>query len=160
MTEKAKIQYVGQFYVHGSAAKKLDIKKQFRLPKTTLPLFRPNKANVRYFEPVAVVSIVMALVLVCTMAFGMLQVKQDWDEYQEMSTHLNSLRAKNAELHRKYRDAYDLEAVRAKAVGLGMIPVEEAQHMTIKLTPPSHEPEPEMSWVQEAMLFWEGLWQE
>lgn len=159
MTEKAKIQYVGQFYIHGSAAKELDIKKQFRLARTTLPLFRPNRAPVRYFEPVAVISIVLALALVCTMAFGMLQIRQDWAQYQEMSDHLVQLQAKNAELHRKYREAYDLEAVRSKAVGLGLVPVEEVRHMTIQLTPVSHEEPPEMTWIQKAVLFWTNLWE-
>ena len=156
--EKAKIQYVGQFYIHGSAAKKLDIRKQLRLPKTTLPLFRPNRSPVRYFEPVAVISIVLALALVCTMAFGMLQIRQDWAEYQEMRTHLTQLQSKNAELHRKYRDAYDMEALYSKALGLGLVPVDEVEHMTIILTPVSREEVPEMTWVQEAMLFWTNLW--
>lgn len=158
MTEKAKIQYVGQFYIHGSTAKKLDIKKRLRLPKTALPLFRPNRSPVRYFEPVAVISIVLALALVCTMAFGMLQIRQDWAAYQEMRTHLSQLQSKNAELHRKYRDAYDMEALYSKAVGLGLVPVEEVKHMTIVVTPPSREEVPEMTWVQKAMLFWDNLW--
>ena len=43
MNQKPKIQYVGQFYVHGSEARQLQLQEQKRQAKTKLPLARIQK---------------------------------------------------------------------------------------------------------------------
>ena len=40
MNQKPKIQYVGQFYVHGSEARALQLQQEKRQAKTKLPLAR------------------------------------------------------------------------------------------------------------------------
>ena len=40
MVQKPKIQYIGQFYVHGSEAKKLELLEQKKKARTKLPLAR------------------------------------------------------------------------------------------------------------------------
>ena len=156
--EKPKIQYIGQFYIHGSVAKKVDIRKQFRMPKTTLPLFRPNNTPVRYVEPVAIISLVLVAVLVLTMGLGLLRIQKDWEAYEQMKNHASNLRAENAELTRQYRDAYDLAVVESKALGLGLVPVDTVKHITVTITPAPHIEPPELTWVQEMTLFWTNLW--
>ena len=156
--EKPKIQYIGQFYIHGSIAKKVDIRKQFRLPKTTLPLFRPNNTPVRHVEPMAIISLVLVAALVLTMGLGLLQIQQDWEDYGQMKNHLSNLRADNAELTRQYRDAYDLTVVESKALGLGLVPVDTVKHITVTITPAPHIEEQELTWIQELTLFWTNLW--
>ena len=41
MVQKPKIQYVGQFYVHGSEARKLELQQEKKKAKTSLPAVRP-----------------------------------------------------------------------------------------------------------------------
>lgn len=157
--EKPKIQYIGQFYIHGAAAKKLDIRKQLRLPKTTLPLFRPNKEQVRYFEPVVVISLVLIAVMLLTMGLGLMRIQRDWKEYEQIKEHLFDLRTENADLNREYKRTYDLAEVQTKAVGLGLVPVDTVKHMTVTITPAPHVEPPELTWVQELTLFWTNLWE-
>ena len=38
MNQKPKIQYIGQFYVHGSEARALELQEQKKQAKTRLPL--------------------------------------------------------------------------------------------------------------------------
>ena len=48
MNQKPKIQYVGQFYVHGSEARALQLQEEKRQAKTKLPLARIQKIEKIY----------------------------------------------------------------------------------------------------------------
>lgn len=151
--QKPKIQYVGQFYIYGSEAKKLEAQR--RKPKTRLPLARLRGVKKVYVDPVALVGIGAAIVLIAVMAVGLFQLKGDWEAYRTMDGYLSRLNQENAELTEQYREGYDLEEIRTKAVGLGMIPQEEAQTMTVYVTIP--EPKAEETWVDHFVWFVKGL---
>ena len=63
MNQKPKIQYVGQFYIHGSEARQLELQEKKKHAKSKLPLERLRKVEVIYLDPVAIFGIVTALVL-------------------------------------------------------------------------------------------------
>ena len=154
MVQKPKIQYIGQFYVHGSEAKKLELleKKQ---AKTKLPLARLQQIETIYVDPVALVAIAVAVVMLVVMLVGALQIHQDWAEYERVSDYMSYLNKRNAELTQEYHGKYDIEAVRTKAVALGLVPKEEVQTMSVSVHIP--EPEPEVSRIEEIKDFLEGL---
>ncbi|MBQ3191986.1 MAG: hypothetical protein IJB59_00235 [Oscillospiraceae bacterium] len=154
MVQKPKIQYVGQFYVHGSEARKLELleKKQ---AKTRLPMERLQKIEKIYVDPVAILGIVVAIVMLAVMVVGVMQIQEDWAEYEQMSSYVSSLKKTHADKAQEYRDSYDLEDIRTKAHALGLIPKEEAKTMTIVVTMP--EPEPTVSRIDEIKWFLEGL---
>ena len=152
MVQKPKVQYVGQFYVHGSAAAKLE---QPPKPKTALPLAKLQKIEKIYVDPVALVGILVAVVMLVTMVVGTLQIKEDWLAYERMSSYVSSLNKQNAELLQTYHDSYDLEDIRIKASALGLVPKSEAQRISVAVTMP--EPEPEVSRIDEIKGFLEGL---
>ncbi len=156
MIPKPEIQYVGQFYVHGSEAKKLEPKKERRVPKTMLPLERLRKREKIYLDPVALVSIAVAVVMVVTMALGALRLREDWTEYYATSNYLSYLNRENARLERVYRNSFDLEEIRSKALALGLMPREEAETRSVPLVLPVQEPEE--SWLDQLRVFWDGLW--
>ena len=106
-------------------------------------------------DPVALVAIVVALVLLTVMVAGALQIRQDWIQYTTMSDYLSRLNRENARLSKEYRAAYDLEEIRSKAQGLGLVPVEGVPTRIISVTVP--EPEPERTWLDDLVWFWEGL---
>ena len=62
MSQKPKIQYVGQFYIHGSEARQLELQEKKKRAKSKLPLERLRKVEVVYLDPVAIFGIVTALV--------------------------------------------------------------------------------------------------
>lgn len=156
MIPKPEIQYVGQFYVHGSEAKKLEPKKERKTPKTRLPLERLGKREKIALDPVAMVSIVVAVVLLFTMAVGALQLQEDWKEYHATSRYLSYLNRENARLERVYLSSFDMEEIRSKALALGLKPKEDVAKKTVALVLPV--PEPEESWLDGLRAFWEGLW--
>lgn len=159
MIEKPKIQYVGQFYVHGSEARQIAVKKERKkVNKTTLPEVRTRQVQVVSLDPVAIVAMAVAVVMLTVMMLGVLQLYNDWEQYRTASDYVASLQTRNAKLSKEYREGYDLRAIRDQALGLGMVPVEEAQGMTLRVTVP--ERAPERTWADDALRFWNGLWEE
>lgn len=155
MIQKPEIQYVGQFYAYGSEAKKLDDKKQPITPKTRLPLARLEKIEIVYVDPVALVSIAVAVLMLAVMVVGVFRIQDDWTQYETMSGYVSQLKKENAELSQAYRASYDLTDIQSKAQGLGMVPESDVEHISIRVTVPEREPEP--TWLEELIWFWKGL---
>ena len=155
MSQKPKIQYVGQFYIHGSEARQLELQEKKKQAKSKLPLERLRKIEVIYLDPVAIFGIVTALVMLTVMILGVLQIRKDWAEYRVMSDYVSRLNSENAELQADYRSQYDLEDIRIKATALGMVPKAELEVRTVYVTIP--QPEPEMTWLEEIQWFLSGL---
>ena len=155
MNQKPKIQYVGQFYIHGSEARQLEHPVKKKQAKSKLPLERLRKAEVVYLDPVAIFGIVTALVMLVAMTVGILQLRSDWKDYRTMSNYVSRLNSEHAELQADYRSQYDLDDIRVKAEALGMVPKSELEVRTVYVTIP--EPEPEMTWLEEMEWFLKGL---
>ena len=155
MSQKPKIQYVGQFYIHGSEARQLELQEKKKQAKSKLPLERLRKIEVVYLDPVAIFGIVTALVMLTVMILGVLQIRDDWKEYRVMSNYVSRLNSENAELQADYRSQYDLEDIRIKAQALGMVPKSDLEVRTVYVTIP--QPEPEITWLEELQWFLSGL---
>ena len=155
MNQKPKIQYVGQFYVHGSEARQLQLQEQKRQAKTKLPLARIQKIEKIYVDPVALVGIVVAVVMLVTMVLGAVQIKRDWDRYEQASAYVSELKKENARLNHAYRLSYDLEDIKSKALAMGLVPKSELETVSITVTVP--EREPVLTRSDEIRLFLEGL---
>ena len=155
MNQKPKIQYVGQFYIHGSEARQLELQEKKKHAKSKLPLERLRKVEVIYLDPVAIFGIVTALVLLAVMTVGVLQIRDDWKDYQTMPNYVSRLNSENAELKADYRSQYDLEDIRVKAEALGMVPKSQLEVRTVYVTIP--QPEPERTWLEEIQWFLSGL---
>ena len=155
MSQKPKIQYVGQFYIHGSEARQLELQEKKKQAKSKLPLERLRKIEVVYLDPVAIFGIVTALVMLTVMILGVLQIRDDWKEYRVMSNYVSRLNSENAELQADYRSQYDLEDICIKAQALGMVPKSDLEVRTVYVTIP--QPEPEMTWLEELQWFLSGL---
>ena len=154
MSQKPKIQYVGQFYIHGSEARQLELQEK-KKAKSKLPLERLRKMEVIYLDPVAIFGIVTALVMLTVMILGVLQIRDDWEEYRVMSNYVSRLNSENAQMQADYRSQYDLEDIRVKAQAMGMVPKSELEVRTVYVTIP--QPEPEMTWLEEIQWFLSGL---
>jgi len=155
MVQKPKIQYIGQFYVHGSEARKLELEEQKKKAKTRLPLAKLQQIEKIYVDPVALMGIAVAVVMLVVMVMGALQLKNDWAEYDRVSNYVSHLKQKNATLTREYQEGYDVADIRIKATAMGLVPKGEVETMTVDVHIP--EPEPEISRVQEIKDFLEGL---
>ena len=154
MVQKPKIQYVGQFYVHGSEARQLELLEQ-KKAKSKLPLGRLQQVEKVYVDPVAIIGIAVAVFMLVVMAMGTMQLKEDWDEYRQVSSYVSRLKKENAQLTETYREGYNLEDIRTKATALGLVPKEELEQRTVTITIPEREAPP--SKIEEIKWFLEGL---
>ena len=155
MARKPEIQYIGQFYVHGSEVKKLAVKEQPKQAKTELPLHRFERIRKVHVDVLAIFSILIAAVLMITMVAGTLSLQSSWQELHIAQEYVYELESANATLAAQYRSGYDLDEVRSAALALGMIPAGEAETMNLRVTVPQQEPE--MTWMDEMVWFLEGL---
>ena len=155
MNQKPKIQYVGQFYVHGSEARKLQVQQEQRKAKTKLPLAKIQAIEKIYVDPVALAGIAVAVLMLVTMVLGAVQLKKDWDQYEQVSAYVSELKKENARKSHLYRSSYDLEDIKTKAVSMGLVPKSELQTMSVTVTVP--EPEPVPTRMEELRFFLEGL---
>ena len=155
MSQKPKIQYVGQFYIHGSEARQLEQEAKRKQAKSKLPLERLRSVREINLDPVAIGGILVSLVLLAVMIVGALQLKTDWANYRVMDSYVSRLSSQNAKLTEEYRSQYDLEDIRSKAEALGMVPREELQTRSVYVTVP--QPEPEPTWWENLQWFLEGL---
>ena len=155
MNQKPKIQYVGQFYVHGSEARKLQLQEEKRQAKTKLPLARIQAIEKIYVDPVALAGIAVAVLMLVTMVLGAIQLKKDWEQYEQVSAYVSELKRENARMNHLYRSSYDLEDIRTKALSMGLVPKSELQTMSVTVTMP--EPEVKPTRIEEIKFFLEGL---
>ena len=155
MSQKPKIQYVGQFYIHGSEARQLEQEAKRKQAKSKLPLERLRSVREISLDPVAIGGIFVSLVLLAVMIVGALQLKTDWANYRVMDSYVSRLSSQNAKLTEEYRSQYDLDDIRSKAQALGMVPREELQTRSVYVTVP--QPEPEPTWWENLQWFLEGL---
>lgn len=151
---KPEIQYIGEFYVHGSEARKVAVAPK-KTPKTRLPIAKLEKIEKVYVDPVAIAAMAVAVLLLITMVMGVMQIRTDWQEYQVMRSRVHQLKEANHEKTLQVRETYDLEDIRVKATAMGMIPKAEAETRILHVTMP--EPEPQRTWVDDVRWFVEGL---
>ena len=140
MAQKHDIQYVGQFYVHGSEARALAEKQQQN--KKMLPMERLCNVQVIYLDPVALFGLAVAVFMAMTMVLGAMHIQDAWNEYETMQKYLTGLKETNAELSLQYSDGYDLAEIETAAIALGMIPAGEATTIPVRVTVPVIPEEP------------------
>ena len=155
MVQKPDIQYVTQFYSYGSEAKVLELKPAQKKKKFTLPKAIPQQKICVRIDPVAWAGIAVALVLIIVMAVSVNGYLDACAEYEAMTDHVISLQNFNVEKQLEYAQMYDLNDIQEKALALGMIPIAEAEVITIRPVMP--EPEPETPWWDNISWFMKGL---
>ena len=155
MVRKPDIRYVTQFYSYGSEAKVLELKPAVKKKKFTLPKAFPAKKICIRVDPVAWAGIALAIVMVVLMAVSVGGYLDACAEYELMTDYVISLQNTNVERQREYVKMYDLADIQEKALGLGMVPMEEAEVITIHPVYP--EPEAEEPWWNNISWFLKGL---
>ena len=116
MERKPDIQYIGQFYIHGSEARELARQEQAKRARTMLPLFRQQRVKKIYVDPVAVAGIAVAVFMLVVMIVGAISIHNAWNQYIQMSAYVEKLTQENTVLEQDYRSGYDLEDIRVVEV--------------------------------------------
>ena len=146
MARKADILYVHHYYTAGSAARKVAVKAEHK--KKPLPLFEPlmmaepDQKVVVKIDPLSMAATLVAVVLVVMMVVSLFQYSAAYQRNVELQKYVYTLSDENIRLEQKYRSGFDLNEIEAQALALGMIPMEEAQTITVSGSVPAHEAEP------------------
>ena len=155
MARKPDIQYVNEFYVHGSEARVLELKPRRRIAKTVLPKQAPDRTIRIGVDPVAVCGAVVAIAMLVMMIVGAVQFVEARYAYQTASNQVIALQNENVRLRQDYEAGYDLDEIASAAASLGLIPKEEAQVVYYNPVIPVRQPEPTV-W-ENVQWFLEGL---
>lgn len=132
MVQNMNIQYV-QFYTSGSVARRI-----LPAPKAytdTLTQIKKRKVQRIYVDPVAALGIVVAVCMLIMMAVGVNQLRHVQQQTAVMEQQVEQLRMENKLLQAEYAAQCDLDAVEKTALALGMIPRQEAEHISIVIEP-------------------------
>ncbi len=140
MARVNRVQYVN-FYTAGSAAYQYEPKPAPK-KKATLPKMRRKKRIVIHVDPVAVLCGCAAVILLVMMLSGLAQFAAVRQQEAEMAAYVEQLREENAALDAEYRAGFDPEEIRQIALGMGMVPVEQAPRMELEVHVPAVEEEP------------------
>ena len=155
MLQKPDIQYITQFYSYGSEAKVLELKPAQKKKRFALPMAKPQQKIRILVDPVAWTGILVAVVMVVLMAVSVNSYLDACADYEVMNNYVIELQNFNVEKQQEYEKLYDPEDIRAKAIALGMIPLEEAE--VVFISPVIPQPEPEESWYENISWFMNGL---
>jgi len=152
MAQRTDIRYI-QYYTDGSAARKLAPIAPLKTIK--LPKVKKQKRTTLHVDPIAVLSIGMAIVMTVLIAVGMVQLNNARSEMQTMSAYVDTLREENAQLQQSFAEGYDLEQVERTAQALGLVPIEQVQHIRVAL-PQIEQPVEPTTW-ERFVTFLAGL---
>ena len=92
--------------------------------------------------------------MLIAMVAGMLRLGAVNAEVETMDGYVAQLQQENAALRQEYESGYDLKDVEQKALEMGLVPIEQVEHVTIEVIEPVEEAEPTF-WEKAAAFFGE-----
>ena len=135
MTRYPNVQYV-HFYTDGSAARKLEPVIPFKKNTVRIPAQKKSKRKVIYLDPVAVLSMAVALCLLVVMVLGVGRFYDAKAENDTMAAYVHYLQQENQRLTQEYVQSYDLNEIKQTAKALGMVPAQELGSVAIDVSIP------------------------
>lgn len=156
MASQHDIRYINSF-VSGNVAYQIEPKinrpsKTINLPKLPKQTETVKQKTLQIcVEPLALIGIVLAVILLVMLAAGVIQLMNARADALAMEQYLHTLELENVQLQDTYKSGYDLAEIEEMALAMGMIPREEATHIQISVSMPL---EPSQS---QELGFWDGL---
>lgn len=137
-----------RYYTFGSAAPKLDRPE----PRQKLPNMKSaQKRKPIPVDPVAFVGSTVAVLLAVLMVVGLVQLNRVNAQVREMETKVMELELGHRQLLEIYENGYDLDEIRVEAESMGMIPIEDARHIQVKV-PAEVIETPRLSWWDSLLV--------
>ena len=155
MAKRSDIQYV-RYYAPGSEALKLDPQPERRKKTWTAPV-PVEERKVIHFDPVAIFGTAVAVLMAVCLVIGFVQLNHMNDRIAQAQTDLSALKSQHYELEKNYNNGYDLNEVRDAAAAMGLVPMDQVQHITIHL--PEQEVVEELPWWQEQWLEFKAMFE-
>ena len=128
------------YYTDGSAARQIEFKPRKQLPEQ--PRRPKQKKLLIRVDFLAMAGIVVAAVLLVLMMAGVSHLVETSRQVAQLETYVSQLEEENAKLESAYHAGYNPADIRERALGMGMIPAEQAETIRIeqKETVPVEQP--------------------
>ena len=128
MAKKSDVRYI-RYYTVGSAARELSPPA----PQQPKPAVRPRKAKkiVLYIDPVAILGMVTAVVLMICMLSGLARLNDLRIRHNVVQGQIQRLVEENRTLEATYAASYTLDDIEKTALALGMVPAEQVAHIQL-----------------------------
>ena len=152
MPRRPDIQYV-QFYTGGNLAYKPEISKPV-LPQPVRKTVKRKRKNL-YIDPLAIGGILVAVVMLVLMLVGVGQLRNAQAQTEQMRMQVSELQKEHEKLQADFDREVDLDEIRWQAEALGLVPVEQVTHITVK-APEYPEEEASDGW-ERFYIFLAGL---
>lgn len=146
MARKNDILYVN-FYTDGSAARKIAPAFPAAQPRKK-PAAKRQEKIVIHVDPVAVCSLVVAVVMLIMMSVGLTSLQNVRAEAIAMENYLQQLTEENERLTEEFYQQVDLESVEKTALALGMVPSQQVSSTPITVNVMQEEVPAETFWSQ------------
>lgn len=153
MARQPQVQYIN-YYTAGSAAYRYEEPIR-RKAEVQLPKPRRKKRIIIKVDPVAVFGLCMAVVMLVMMICGVRDLVIARQQQDQMASYVQRLQDENTRLQAEYEQGYDLDEIYEIATAMGMIPVEQAQHIQVSVAAVEEEKEP--SGWENFCMFLTGL---
>ncbi|MBE6917023.1 MAG: hypothetical protein E7470_03825 [Ruminococcaceae bacterium] len=141
MAKQSDVRYINH-YVSGSLAYRQEEKSR-RKSNAQLPKLKPNQKIVIPVDPLAMIGIVLAFVLMITMIVSVVHWNQAQKETEALKNYVAALQEENLRLQDTYKSGYDPDEIREIALNMGMIPADQATHIQMQVVVPQVEEQPE-----------------
>ncbi len=146
MARRTDVQYI-RFYTDGSAARKLEMPSFHKSVRKVQA--KKKKQIILHIDPIAVLGLVVAAVMMVLMLTGVTQLKAAQQQAADMEEYVASLQTQNMELQSAYHSGYDIDEVERMALALGMVPKEQVQQIEIRVAQPQETEDPDV---------WTSIW--
>ena len=140
---KHNIEYIQKFYSYGSEAKVIEFKPKNTQPqKPSVPKREREPVTTICVDPVALCGMMVAVVMVLVVLACLIQYNVVSQDHAAMENYVRVLREDDILLQHQYNASYDLATVESAARALGMIPVSQAQSISIRVEVPVRQEAP------------------
>lgn len=153
MAKRPNVEYI-RFYTDGSAALK-PVPVQSKQPKVKAAPKKAKRIKI-FVDPVAMLSIVVAVCMLVAVLTGFVRLKQAKEQVAVMEEYVEDLQAEHTMLTHRYESGYDLDKIRQTALALDMIPAEHAPHISIEM-PQQVQEVPQLTMWERISTFLTGL---
>lgn len=144
MARRNEVQYVS-FYTAGSAAMKIEPvsepKKKANLPKQR----RAKKIRI-FVDPMALIGGCVAVVMLVMMLSGLGQLYAARQQEAQLQDYITRLAEQNIMLDAQFQAGYDANEIYDVAIGMGMIPADQAERVQVSVQIPAEVEEEHSAW--------------
>ena len=142
MRQQSDVRYI-QYGINGNLACQPVYEKQ--APPKKKPKQAKRKVKRLYVDPLALGGIAVAAVMLILMFVGMSQLRTAEMQTERLRAQVDTLQQEHENLLNRFDESVNLDLIREQAESLGLVPVDQVTHITVK-APVYGEPEEPEDW--------------